>query len=93
MIVCSITTTQAENANDVPIVQEWSGDYPVDQLNLLPESQSESLKFFAQSPGRIGCGESENLCIGSTHQKDFRRILQRLAELKYVQRIDESFLE
>jgi hypothetical protein len=52
-----------------------------------------TVKFFAQSPGRIGCGESENLCIGSTHQKDFRGVLQRLAALTYVQRIDESFFE
>ena len=52
-----------------------------------------TVKFFAQSPGRIGCGESENLCIGSTHQEDFRGVLQRLAELTYVQRIDESFFE
>ena len=52
-----------------------------------------TVKFFAESPGRIGCGESENLCIGSTHQKDFRGVLQRLAELTYVQRIDESFFE
>jgi hypothetical protein len=42
LIVSSITTTQAENANDVPIIQKWSGDYPADQLNLLPESQGES---------------------------------------------------
>jgi len=52
-----------------------------------------TVKFFAQSPGRIGCGKHENLCIGSTHQKDFRMILQRLAELTYVQRIDQSFFE
>ncbi len=52
-----------------------------------------TVKFFAQSPGRIGCGETENLCIGSTHQKDFRRILQRLTDLTYVHRIDESFIE
>jgi len=52
-----------------------------------------TVKFFAQSPGRIGCKEHENLCFGSTHQKDFRRVLQRLAELMYVQRIDESFFE
>jgi hypothetical protein len=52
-----------------------------------------TVKFFAESPGRIGCGESENLCIGSTHQKDFRGVLQRLTELTYVQRIDESFFE
>ena len=52
-----------------------------------------TVKFFAESPGRIGCGKNENLCIGSTHQKDFRRVLQELAELTYVQRIDESFFE
>jgi hypothetical protein len=52
-----------------------------------------TVKFFAESPGRIGCKENENLCIGSTHQKDFRGVLQRLAELTYVQRIDESFFE
>jgi hypothetical protein len=52
-----------------------------------------TVKFFAGSPGRIGCKEHENLCIGSTHQKDFRGVLQRLAELTYVQRIDESFFE
>jgi hypothetical protein len=52
-----------------------------------------TVKFFSQSPGRIGCGESENLCIGSTHQKDYRGVLQRLTELRYVQRIDESFFE
>ncbi len=52
-----------------------------------------TVKLFAQSPGRIGCSKSESLCIGSTHQKDFRGVLQRLAELTYVQRIDESFFE
>jgi len=43
--------------------------YATDPLNA-------TVKFFAQSPGRIGCGKDENLCIGSTHQKDFRRVLQ-----------------
>ncbi len=52
-----------------------------------------TVKFFSGSPGRIGCGEYENLCVGSTHQKDFRVVLQRLAELTYVHRIDESFFE
>ena len=52
-----------------------------------------TVTFYGESPGRIGCKEHESLCIGSTHQKDFRGILQRLAELPYVQRIDESFSE
>jgi hypothetical protein len=52
-----------------------------------------TIKFFTESPGRIGCSKHESLCIGSTHQKGFKRILKRLAELTYVQRIDESFFE
>ena len=47
----------------------------------------------ADASRRFGCGESESLCIGSTHQKEFRIVLQKLAELIYVQRIDESFFE
>ena len=49
--------------------------------------------FFAESPGRIGCGDSELLCIGSTHQKNFTKILQQLSDLSYVQRIDQSYFE
>ncbi len=52
-----------------------------------------TVKFFTESPGRIGCSKHESLCIGSTHQKGFRRVLKRLAGLTYVQRIDESFFE
>lgn len=52
-----------------------------------------TITFFAQSPGRIGCRKHEILCVGSTHQQDFAGVLHQLASLKYVQRIDESFLE
>ena len=63
------------------------------QNRIVVNRIDPTVKFFAESPGRIGCGKYESLCIGSTHQKDFRGVLQRLAELKYVQRIDESFFE
>ena len=52
-----------------------------------------TVQFFALSPGRIGCGTHEMLCIGSTHQKDYRGVLRRLTELPYVQRIDQLFWE
>ena len=52
-----------------------------------------TITFFAESPGRIGCGKDESLCIGTTHQQDFEKILRRLAELIYVQRIDQCFFE
>jgi hypothetical protein len=52
-----------------------------------------TVAFFEQSPGRIGCASWEMLCIGSTHQSDYATVLQQLAELPYVQRIDESVFE
>jgi hypothetical protein len=45
------------------------------------------------SPGRIGCSADEYLCIGSTHQKDFRRVLRELTTLDYVKRIDRCVYE
>jgi hypothetical protein len=43
--------------------------------------------------GRIGCGEGQLLCVGSTHRTDYRRILQKLASLPYVERIEEFIPE
>ena len=40
-----------------------------------------------------GCSKNEYLCIGNTHQKDFKKVLIRLASLNYVQRIDQMFWE
>jgi len=52
-----------------------------------------TLQLMSGSPGRIGCGKDESLCIGSTHQREFKRILQQLTELNYIKRIDECFFE
>ena len=43
--------------------------------------------------GRIRCGTDQYLCLGNTHQPEFRRVLTLLAELSYVHRIEESFFE
>jgi hypothetical protein len=43
--------------------------------------------------GRIGCQTEQLLCQGNTHQNDHRRILEELAELEYVDRIEQSFFE
>jgi hypothetical protein len=45
------------------------------------------------SPGRIGCGPDEVLVIGNTHRPDFAFVLQRLAELPYVERIERAWFE
>lgn len=45
------------------------------------------------SKGRIGCKTGQWLIIGSTHQKNHRRVLYELAALAYVQEIREVFYE
>ncbi|MCL7975845.1 MAG: hypothetical protein M8863_00910 [marine benthic group bacterium] len=52
-----------------------------------------SLKLHSGSPGRIGCSDTQTLCIGSTHQPEWRSILERLSALDYVTRIDQTFWE
>ncbi|MCB0549149.1 MAG: hypothetical protein KDD19_16340 [Phaeodactylibacter sp.] len=43
--------------------------------------------------GRIGCGSDQYLCLGNTHQENFREILYRLAKLDYVEKIERAFFE
>jgi len=52
-----------------------------------------SCQIFKNSPGRIGCTEEEYLCLGNTHQADFKTVLLNLAQLPYVKRIDQAFFE
>ncbi|MBK5942143.1 hypothetical protein [Halochromatium roseum] len=52
-----------------------------------------SAQFFPVSPGRIGCGDHQQLVIGHTHQPGFASILRRLADLLYVERIEKSDFE
>jgi hypothetical protein len=52
-----------------------------------------TIQIHQKSRGRIGCGPGEYLCLGSTHQPDFRTVLLKLASLPYVKRIDQAFFE
>jgi hypothetical protein len=45
------------------------------------------------SKGRIGCGEDQALCIGTTHGPDWRKELMGIAELGYVVEIAECYFE
>ncbi len=51
------------------------------------------VQFLPGSRGRLGAGPDECLCLGSTHQKHFRRTLRSLAALPYVRRIIECQFE
>lgn len=55
---------------------------------LDPTSQ-----IFPTSSGRIGCTEEEYLCLGNTHQPNFKTVLLTLAKLPYIKRIDQVFFE
>lgn len=52
-----------------------------------------TVHIFKTSPGRVGCAEGGYLCVGNTHQPDFRMVLNKLANLPYVKRIDQAFFE
>jgi hypothetical protein len=52
-----------------------------------------SARFQPGSPGRIGCGPGQVLVLGNTHRPDFAFVLQRLAELPYVERIERAWFE
>ena len=52
-----------------------------------------TVQIYASSPGRIGCGSDEYLCIGSTGQPGFREVLANLAQVEYVSRIQLSVPE
>jgi hypothetical protein len=52
-----------------------------------------TVKIYKKSSGRIGCAAREYLCVGNTHQPDFKTVLLRLAGLPYVKRIDQAFFE
>lgn len=52
-----------------------------------------SVKFHKGSPGRIGCSEQETLCIGETHQSDWKEKLLSLSALPYIDEIRECYFE
>lgn len=46
-----------------------------------------SVQFMPNSPGRVGAGKDQWLCIGSTHQQNYREVLSSLSCLPFVARI------
>jgi hypothetical protein len=51
-----------------------------------------TLVISAGSKGRIRCSPDEYLCLGNTHQPEFRAVLLKLASLTYVKQINQCFL-
>ena len=66
---------------------------PSEECKELVSSIDPTVEIMCGSPGRIGCYPDECLCIGSTHQENFRDVLRKIAELPYVEKIDETVFE
>jgi len=52
-----------------------------------------TIQIYPANRGRIGCTNEQYLSVGSTHQPRYRMVLNRLAQLEYVARIDPSYAE
>lgn len=64
---------------------------PPDKVNEV--AAIDRTAQFMHAPGRVGCTGDLLLCLGHTHQPEFRRILHRLAGLAYVREIREAHFE
>lgn len=61
----------------------------VDQVRAI----DPSVAIHAGSPGRIGCGPEQVLCVGSTHQIGFLEVLAGLCDLEHIALIQRSDFE
>ena len=52
-----------------------------------------TIKSVSEAPGRIGCGKTEYLCVGDTHNPRWREILQQIATLDFVKGIERTYWE
>lgn len=66
---------------------------PADDAKWKEVQKIDATAQKSNSKGRIGCKSGQWLVIGSTHQKNHRRVLYELAALAYVQEIREAFFE
>ncbi len=88
--------------DDNGLIGPEDGKRAVDYEYCIPndaDAESEvraidpSARVMSESRGRIGCTADQRLVLGNTHQPAFRSVLYRLAELPYVQRIEQAFFE
>jgi hypothetical protein len=54
LALCATAAAQPAEPKDLPLLQKWSGDYPVVQLNRLPEGQQKSRVGFIGDEATFG---------------------------------------
>jgi hypothetical protein len=75
-------------ALDYELCVPRSGDAAADVGAIDP-----SARIFTRSRGRVGCRADQLLVLGTTGQAGFRRVLEALAGLPYVERIEPAWFE
>jgi hypothetical protein len=66
---------------------------PNEPLYWLEVSKIDPSAQKTQGKGRVNCSTGTSLVIGTTHQKNYKKILYDLASLKYVKEIQQTFWE
>lgn len=66
---------------------------PKDEKLWKKVQKTDSSAEKSDSRGRVGCTPEQWLVIGSTHQKNWKRVLYDLAAIPEVQRIQQTFFE
>lgn len=56
-------------------------------------SIDRTVEVMRGAKGRVGCGDSTVLCVGSTHQAEWRDVLGRVSSLSYVDRVARADFE
>jgi hypothetical protein len=64
-----------------------------DRCRTKVKAIDRTVRFMPGAQGRVGAGGQFCLCIGSTHQENYRSVLRSLAELPFVERIIECHYE
>ena len=79
-----------------------NGEVAVDYEFCIPASEAilqellnidSSIRVMKSSKGRIGCTNQQWLCINTTHTQDWKRKLNAIASLSFVEKIQETFYE
>ena len=95
-------TFDINNINEQGLSGPPGGLVSIDYEFCIPANKSyvEEVKkidatvmVYESSSGRIGCSQDEYLCVGNTHQRNFKVVLYKLAGLSYVNRIDRCYWE
>ena len=88
--------------DDQGLIGPDSGKVALDYEFCIPRSEDHTaiikkinprIKISPKSQGRIGCTRSQQLCIGTTGQENWKKILMETAKLDFVESIERTFYE